>query len=1488
MANKFTFEIQFDDKGSAKVVVGESNKVTKSLKKTSKAADTAKVNVGGYNKSLNHNQKMQKGVAQTGLSTAKGFSKQAQSINGGIVPAYAVLAANIFALTAAFNALRREAQIEDLAKGLQFVGNVAGQNLQEIAKGIKELTGSAVSMEEAMRTTAIGIAAGFRSDQMQELTKVAKGASIALGRDLGDALSRLTRGVAKLEPEILDELGILVRLDDAAQVYADRLGVAATSLSQFQRQQAFLNATLEQGKQKYGDLAEVLDTNEYDKLSASVADLAKNFLGLLNNGLKLGKIVRFLADNTLALAGVATILGAQITKSIAPGMFAMAAASAKAAEGMALTNQKLLENVDVSGALPKAYKNNIASIVAGSTSLKDYETNMTSLNYSMQTHEQQLRKMQVSNNVTNEQLDEKAVKMNHVRATQDNLTKAYKSNLTTAIQQNKAASLQAASQGHLITSFRLLNTATKAHALNATIGTVKTGLFATALKGLRTAAFWAVGGIKAIGAALFAFLPYIGIFISLGTALYAFIRDKWFPEDLIRKRVDEAIESFDNFANIAEQFENSSATGTTRVVNAYIIYAGVLDGIKGQLMEIAALEGKSKASQLREVGKRQVEALKKMAKARDEITRITEESFVAATTIAPYPGVVIEVAGTGSISNLLTAQEDLRTAALEYSAAGVEGSKIQVDSNKILIDSLVEVAEAGKQALIVQKALGGKDSAFNLIPDSEYAKFDKFIKDLEDGVFKDKKGVLNMAKVSAAFDLVQETSKTVKDSFMTMEAAKAKFSGTLNKLRNKERGPLDDLLAGAENIELKFKAIKELDLDSAGKAAFIKKLDKDINDLRLADQFLDGQAGLQGFIDYIENAQEKIKRLGKETKVLQVRAKQLAVVSRAVHGSIGVVIDARNAAVRKEIELQEANVSLLITGLNLSEDEEATNRKTTAAKKKIRELQEKITDSTKRNLFVERDNLKVQLLHNKALHEEAKLSLKLVENARTIDNIARGRGSRLTVGEEYKLAVETAKVAVEAAEATYALEILKADVAFRIMTWEFARIDGINVAEQKVLDMFSKQLAIQKQIAQTRIDVAKANVVSEGLVDQGSIPKGPLVDEVVTSALDIGTGNVEILRGNIAGLQEELRGLSNQLSFEEMYGGTGSAVWEQLTADIKNTELGIVQSQLAIKLAFLDTMSAAIQPFLASLRELGPDGAVAASIAEGSLAITASLQIIGTEGISLATKLAAAGSIIGQIMSMHKAKSDAVVAGIDREIAAEQKRDGKSAQSVAKLASLEKKKEKAAKKAFEVNKKMQMASTVINTAAAVVGALAYDPKGWWNIGIAAMIGVMGAAQLAIISGTSYQGGGSGSAPSGPSAISVGERSSSVDLAKSNSASGELSYLRGDRGTGDTGATNFVPTFTGRATGGNTALRVGEQGPELFIPDRPGVVLPADDTENMQSGQTNVNFHITAMDSRGIEEVLSSKRGYMINMFREAANANGEFFLEDINTEDFEN
>lgn len=236
---------------------------------------------------------------------------------------------------------------------------------------------------------------------------------------------------------------------------------------------------------------------------------------------------------------------------------------------------------------------------------------------------------------------------------------------------------------------------------------------------------------------------------------------------------------------------------------------------------------------------------------------------------------------------------------------------------------------------------------------------------------------------------------------------------------------------------------------------------------------------------------------------------------------------------------------------------------------------------------------------------------------------------------------------------------------------------------------------------------------------------------------------------------------------------------------------------------------------------------------------------------------------------------------IDQEIEAEKKRDGKSAASLAKIAAMEKKKEQTKRKAFNTNKKMMMAETVMNTATAVMQS--FKNAGGFPLGMpmAVAMGAIGAAQLAVISGMSYQGGGGGAGVSAaPASLTVGERNNTVDLAKGNNAAGELAYMRGESGVG-TGASNFKPTgaFSGYKHRNAGGYVVGEQGPELFMPETPGEIIPAG---RVGGGEpTNVNFNISAVDAQGVEDVLVRQKGHIIRMIREAANEHGQPFLETI-------
>jgi len=256
-------------------------------------------------------------AGQTGAS-ARDFANQAQGLSG-LVRLYAIYAANVYAVGAAFGALSRAMDTSNMVRGLDQIGAASGVALGGLSKQLVTATGGAISLRDAMSATVKVTAAGLGSENVLRLGQVAAKASQALGVDMGDAINRLSRGITKLEPELLDELGIFTKIDPAVQKYALSVGKSAAQLTDFERRQAFANAVLEEGEKKFAAIK--VDANPYNKLAASLQNIAQNGLELVNK--VLAPIVNLLSSNPTALVLALTGIASTIIKQAVPafGLF---------------------------------------------------------------------------------------------------------------------------------------------------------------------------------------------------------------------------------------------------------------------------------------------------------------------------------------------------------------------------------------------------------------------------------------------------------------------------------------------------------------------------------------------------------------------------------------------------------------------------------------------------------------------------------------------------------------------------------------------------------------------------------------------------------------------------------------------------------------------------------------------------------------------------------------------------------------------------------------------------------------------------------------------------------------------------------------------------------------------------------------------------------------------------------------------------------------
>lgn len=250
-------------------------------------------------------------LGQSSAGNARQFAAQANGL-GGLVAAYAGAAATVFALEAAFMALSRAAQSETIIQGTKTLANEIGQSGPKILQSIKDITQGQLTLTEAAQNANIALSAGFNTTQIEGFTEVALKASRALGRDLTDSFQRIVRGVSKLEPELLDELGIFTRIEPAVQKYARQLGVSAKSLNEFQRRQAFANAAIEEGLRKFGNIDTTSGSTQktLEQLRVQVSELATEFTKLLVGVLE--PLVSFFTDDIgnalLLFGGIATLV----------------------------------------------------------------------------------------------------------------------------------------------------------------------------------------------------------------------------------------------------------------------------------------------------------------------------------------------------------------------------------------------------------------------------------------------------------------------------------------------------------------------------------------------------------------------------------------------------------------------------------------------------------------------------------------------------------------------------------------------------------------------------------------------------------------------------------------------------------------------------------------------------------------------------------------------------------------------------------------------------------------------------------------------------------------------------------------------------------------------------------------------------------------------------------------------------------------------------
>ena len=1493
MANKVLLEVEVTSKG-LKVVQKDLEKTAASTNKAAAATDNLTRSRNAYNKG-------EKGVAAAGANSTKNFSKMRSAIGGsssGLVAAYATLAANLFAATAAFNALRSASKVDQLVDGLRTIGVESGRNLQVLAQGLKEVTGFAISTEAALRSTALATSAGFSDAQLKNLGRVAKGASIALGRDLNDALDRLVRGTAKLEPEILDELGIFVRLDDAVEKYAASVGKAVSDVTEFERRQAFLNEAITKGIDRFGNIADSAEANPYDALAASFQNLAKEFLSLVNTAII--PVFKVFTENQTALLGATILFGSTISRQMLPALANSSEALAQNAQEAALNAKAQASNLVKQKEGLKVYNQLVDKIEEGTDTQADYISGLNSLDGSLATEKKRLAA--VNNELDRSSGRYSAVEADiaRVKAARLDLIRVMAAQGIADAKERAALGILQLQQGNLILSFRSLTGAVADYSRALALANVNGSRTIAIMNGIKVASFAAATGLRALASAFFRLLGPIGILLSFGPLIFDFFKNKFFP-DTTNKKAKELIENMEVITETVALYSRAISDGTFDTEKFAKAISGSIQTASDAIREAFAED--IRAAQ---------ERANKIIAIEEEIQRRREAGEKEASKNK-------NARGRGSRSELGKLVDEL---------AELESVSVAYSDK---FKTTLEVAEDA-----VRKLVSSGEKGITLISPGQ-------AKLLQGALEQLKSGELKPEEFFNILTAAQKPANDLTTAFKGLKTAGENFRKEATELGAKVSTPFDKLFEATSKIEENYKAGVEAGAELYKGERYLNKLLQNEADLREKLVELGFKGPIQdvaAFNEILGESIQKQRELPGEIKKSEAAYAKLKMIKKADASALSAQLEAEQSISEKRKELVEARIIAFEELEKQGIIEEDQSKELFQLRGELVKLDQKILETRTKDQQVAIQRVKDEqelLILSKRVFENKRKTLEAEREIREINReISRlvsgadelSAAARLKVFQNEKagrLALLETELNFKLRGITLEYELLEAQLQLLEAQYELAGKEFTNAEQIRRLYDEGKRTAIESErtafdLAKKRLDLEEARLGRE-VKDE----KRPF-EQFATSALPGASSSFDALRDqkkNLATMQENLKPFqeAEAAAQKELQAARDSASIASFGASmelpgfsddlVQELERKVEEAKTAAKNATealakekdnleQAMLAATISPMIEQLKQLGPDGVLVAAIAEGSLVITDAFKTMGEEGATVADKLAAVGQIIGAIANIANASAQQRVSAIDEEINAEKRRDGKSKESLNKIQALEAKKEAAKKKAFELNKKMMMAQVLISTAAAVASNIAAASAASIAAGpfavpafvkyLSLMNGItiaLGAAQLAVIAGTSYQGGGSMGSASAPatSNVEVGQRKSTVDLAKSRSASGELAYMRGESGTG--GPENFRPTsaFMGakyRKEGGPTAgYIVGEQGPELFVPQMPGNIIP-NDKMNMATNQ-NVNISISAIDAAGVQDVLMAQRGNIIGMIREAANNIGEEFYEDIDT-----
>lgn len=182
----------------------------------------------------------------------------------------------------------------------------AGMSAGEILRAMQEAADGTVRTQSLIQSANRLLVANFEftADDLGTLLAIARERAQSMGLSVEEAFNRLILGLTRGSVEMLDELGIIARLGEATQEYADTLGISVDQLTAAQRGQALFRQVIEDNRESVAGLTERLNNQQtaiarIETTWTNLTDAVGAFFANASGG---ASILEFLSDRLDTLA----------------------------------------------------------------------------------------------------------------------------------------------------------------------------------------------------------------------------------------------------------------------------------------------------------------------------------------------------------------------------------------------------------------------------------------------------------------------------------------------------------------------------------------------------------------------------------------------------------------------------------------------------------------------------------------------------------------------------------------------------------------------------------------------------------------------------------------------------------------------------------------------------------------------------------------------------------------------------------------------------------------------------------------------------------------------------------------------------------------------------------------------------------------------------------------------------------------------------------